>query len=151
MRSGQIVLAAVSTAVVWMTGMPAAAQDAFEQAPINYSASEADDVVSRLQTRIEKGEAALEHDEAHGYLKGLLRELNIPISSQVLVFSKTSFQPSRISPRTPRAIYFGDEAYVGWVQHSNTLEVSLADAELGTNFYTLSRERDRPQFVRQTD
>jgi hypothetical protein len=83
-------------------------------------------------------------------LKALLRELRVPPSSQVLVFSKTSFQPARISPRTPRAIYFSDEVYVGWVQNSETLEVSVADADLGTNFYTLSRDGGDPCFVRQT-
>jgi hypothetical protein len=40
--------------------------------------------------------------------------------------------------------------YVGWVQNSSTLELSVADPKLGTNFYTLSRANDSPQFVRET-
>jgi hypothetical protein len=126
------------------------AQDAFDREPINYSTAEPDDAISRLQARIAKGEVPFEHGQWHGYLKALLRELHVPVSSQVLVFSKTSFQPSRISPRTPRALYFNDDVYVGWVQDSSTLELSVADAKLGTNFYTLSRSKGNPQIVRET-
>ena len=118
----------VALAAVALQGF---AQDAFNREPINYGSARPDDAVSRLQARIEKGDATLEHDSEHGYLKALLRELQIPVSSQVLVFSKTSFQPSHISPRAPRALYFNDEAYVGWVQNSPTLEVSAADGKLG--------------------
>ena len=78
-------------------------------------------------------------------------ELKIPVSTQTLVYSKTSFQPSLISPRTPRALYFSDDAYIGWVQGGSHLEISVADAKLGTVFYTLKQDAAlRPQFVRRT-
>jgi len=32
------------------------------------------------------------------------------------VFSQTSFQLRKISPQRPRAIYFNDDVYVGWVR-----------------------------------
>ena len=48
-------------------------------------------------------------------LETVLRILNIPKSSQVLVFSNTSLQLSKISPRNPRAIFFNDELYLGYV------------------------------------
>ncbi|MEM6365920.1 MAG: hypothetical protein AAF745_15940, partial [Planctomycetota bacterium] len=57
--------------------------------------------------------------------------------SQVLVFSKTSLQRSRISPANPRAIYFNDDVYVGWVRGSSLLEISTADPKLGAAFYTM--------------
>jgi hypothetical protein len=125
----------------------------WEGPPINYSKAVADNPVSRLQARLDSGAARLEHDgKSGGRLKALLRELGVPASSQTLVFSKTSFQLARIEPRTPRAIYFGDDAYVGWCRDGDVLEVSVADAQLGTVFYTLSQDPDAPaRFQRQTD
>ena len=46
----------------------------------------------------------------------VLEFLGIPVESQMLVFSKTSHQNPLISPATPRAIYFNDEVYLGWVR-----------------------------------
>src|SRR5690348_11883816 len=85
----------------------AEAQD-IERDPIRYSAATPRNVVSQLQERVDQGAAKLEYEPKHGYLKSVLRALDIPESSQVLVFSKTSLQRERISPRTPRAIYFND-------------------------------------------
>ena len=137
-------------AVVWIGAAPCVSQDTFERAPIRYSSAEADSPISRLQTRIVEGQLELEHDRQHGYLTALLRELKIPVSSQVLVFSKTSFQPNRISSRTPRALYFNDDLYVGWVQNSDTLELSAADINLGTSFYTVTRQDGALQLRRET-
>ncbi len=104
-----------------------------------------------MQERIDTGEVALEHEHGLGYARSVLEALNVPISSQALVFSKTSFQLRRISPRTPRAIYFGDDVYVGWVRGGDVMEFSTVDPKLGANFYTLSQdESDRPQFRRHT-
>jgi hypothetical protein len=73
-------------------------------------------------------------------------------SSQVLVFSKTSLQRDRISPRTPRAIYFNDDVYVGFCLRGEVMEVSAVDPSLGTVFYTLDQEpTERPRFTRQTE
>src|SRR5690242_10984621 len=83
----------------------------FDDAPLNYSASQPQDAVAALQARIEKGETKLEFEPQHGYLLSLLKQLNIPQSSQMLVFSKTSLQREFISPQTPRAVYFNDEVY----------------------------------------
>ena len=69
-------------------------------------------------------------------LAGLLEHLNINVDSQALVFSKTSFQAGKISPRNPRAIYFNDEAAVGWVRGSNAMEVAAVDPRQGVIFYT---------------
>src|SRR5262249_27414426 len=82
----------------------------------------------------------------------ILKELNVPPSSQVLVFSKTSFQRERITPKTPRALYFNDDVYVGFVLRGDVLEVAASDPKLGTAFYTLDQEPDdKPQFFRQRD
>jgi hypothetical protein len=71
----------------------------------------------------------------------MLRLLNVPVSSQVLVFSKTSFQASRISPRTPRALYFNDGVSVGWVKGGDVLELAAVDPRQGVDFYTLDQEK----------
>jgi hypothetical protein len=108
--------------------------------------------VSRLEDRLTAGTAKLEFEPAHGYLKSLLKALDVPTSSQVLVFSKTSFQRERISPRTPRAIYFNDEVMVGFCLHGPVMEISAADELLGTSYYTLDQASDeKPHPVRQVD
>jgi hypothetical protein len=53
----------------------------------------------------------------------------------LLVFSKTSFQADRISPRNPRAIYFNDDVAVGWVRGSSSMEVAAFDSRQGVVFY----------------
>jgi hypothetical protein len=123
-----------------------------EREPINYRSAAADNAVSALQERVNKGEVKLPFDDDHGYLKAVLRELDVPESSQVLVFSKTSLQRERITPKTPRAIYFNDDVYVGFCLRGDVLELSAADPNLGTAFYTLDQQPgDRPRFTRQTD
>ena len=112
----------------------------FEEATIGYGDQHDTSLVARLQEAIEKGEVNLEFvDDGRGYLLSLLEKLNIPVDSQVLVFSKTSFQRHKISPSTPRALYFDDNTYVGYVQGSDLLEISAVDKSLGGVFYTLEQ------------
>ena len=124
----------------------------FDQAPINYTRSIPDNRVSALQKKLDAGRARLAYEEDHGFLKAVLRELDVPLSSQVLVFSKTSLQRQRIGPKTPRAIYFNDDVYVGFCWRGDVVEVSAADPKLGTVFYTLDQEDTRaPRFRRRGD
>jgi hypothetical protein len=76
-------------------------------------------------------------------LPALLHALHIDASSQALVFARDSFQASRISPRNPRAIYFTDDAAVGWVRGSRDLEIAATDPRLGPVFYKYSTETGR--------
>jgi len=69
-------------------------------------------------------------------LAALLSQLAIPIDSQALVFSKTSFQAPKIGPRNPRAIYFNDEVAVGYVPGGDGMEVAATDPNQGAVFYT---------------
>jgi hypothetical protein len=124
----------------------------FDRDPIRYETAPDDNVVSRLGRGLESGKIKLAHHDKAGYLKALLKELNVPESSQVLVFSKTSFQHRRIGPMTPRAIYFNDDVYVGYCLKSETLELSAADPQLGTVFYTLTGKKgETPKLARQGD
>jgi hypothetical protein len=130
------------------------AQDDFEGPPINYSKSQPSNRITRLQQQLDSGLLTLQHEAGTGYLRSLLEALQIPIDSQCLVFSKTSLQLRRISPKTPRAIYFSDDLYVGFCQAGDVLEVSAVDPQLGTVFYVLSQTPPAggaPVFQRQTD
>jgi len=121
----------------------------FDEEAIRYSKVAATGAVARLQERINRGEAELSYDKQYGYLSSLLDALNIPRSSQMLVFSKTSFQRERISPSNPRALFFTDDVYVGFIPGAPMIEVSMADPKLGAVFYTLDQnERAKPRFVR---
>ncbi len=91
------------------------------------------------------------HDSVVGYLPALLKALDIPVSSQTLVFSRTSLQTDKITPWSPRALYFNDDVYVGYVLDSHFLEIGAVDPVKGGMFYTLSQEpRARSRFARET-
>jgi hypothetical protein len=125
--------------VAW--GATAVSAQDIERDPINYSQATPRNAVSRLQERIAAREVTLDYEPAHGYLKALLGALDVPLSSQVLVFSKTSMQRERISPQTPRAIYFNDDVMIGYCQRGRVIEISAADDAIGTTFYTLDQKR----------
>lgn len=142
----------LAAAFLACTALPADGADAFEEQPIAYSRTEPANVVADLAARLATGDATLAFDGSTGYLRSVLEALAVPVSSQTLVFSKTSLQQQRISPRNPRALYFNDEVYVGFVRGGEVLELSVADPHLGTVFYTLEQTADRPpRFERQTD
>jgi hypothetical protein len=123
-----------------------------EQEPIKYGTAPTHNAVTRLQQRIDAGQVRLAYDDKVGYLRALLQELKVPLSSQTLVFSKTSLQRERIKPQAPRAVYFGEDVYVGFCQHGVVLEVTAIDPQLGSVFYSLDQEKaDRPKFTRQSD
>lgn len=108
-----------------------------EYPQIGYSNTPTHNAFARLQQRLDKGEVKLEWKAPRGYLDSLLQVLNIDLSSQSLVFSKTSLQISWISEKTPRAIYFNDETYVAWVDGAPSLELMSVDSVMGPVFYTL--------------
>src|ERR1051325_1417586 len=121
----------------------------FDEETINYSKTKDTSPVAALQERPDQGQARLQYDDRFGYLFSVLRELKITTNSQMLVFSKTSFQRERISPRTPRALFFNDNVYIGFIPGAPLMEVSAADPKLGGVFYTLSQSRaERPKLVR---
>ncbi|NBX35504.1 hypothetical protein EBR16_09150, partial [bacterium] len=70
----------------------------------------------------------------------LLEQLQVPVESQLLVFSKTSLQRALISPVNPRALYFSDDAYVGWVP-GGAMEITVFDPVLGATFYVVDAQQ----------
>ena len=129
---------------------PVAAQQEqlYESPAIGYDNAGRNDAVARLQQRLERGEVKLEYSEVDGYLSSVLKLLNVPVSSQGLVFSKTSFQLFRISPKNPRAIYFNDDVYVGYVRGGDFVELSTADPKLGGVFYMRRTNQNRQAALR---
>ena len=116
---------------------------------IRYERTPAADPVAELNRKVQNGEVKLDTDGPAGYLRSVLAALNVPIESQVLVFSKTSFQAPRINPQNPRAIYFNDTVAVGWVRTGEVLELVGQDPRQGAIFYTLSQSATgTPQFNR---
>lgn len=124
----------------------------YEAEPINYNEQTPTDAVAQLQHRLATGETALTFDEQFGYLPALLDELKIPRASQMLVFSKTSLQRRFISPKNPRAIFFNDEVYIGFIPGAPALEIAAADSKIGAVFYRMENEQvPRPRFVRDQE
>jgi hypothetical protein len=111
----------------------------------------ADDAIARLGLRLADGTAALEYVEnGGGYLPSLLRELGINVDSQVLVFSKTSFQHTLINPKNPRALYYNDNVAIGMVPGGTVYEMVALEPAHGLAFYTLdTKKTDRPAFQRR--
>jgi len=112
---------------------------------------EANDAVARLNRKLQSGEVRLEFEEGTGYLKGLLAALDIPIESQVAVFSGTSLQARIINARNPRTIFFNDSTAVGWMA-GGLIEVASLDPKQGANFYLLPQQTTPPlrQLARDT-
>ena len=120
----------------------------FDEDTIAYSKTKSEGPVAKLQARLDRGETELKRDENFGYLLAVLDALKVRRSSQMLVFSKTSFQRERIDPKHPRALFLGDDAYVGYVPGSPLLEASEIDPKLGAVFYTLDQTQPKPRFTR---
>ncbi|SPF52793.1 conserved exported hypothetical protein [Candidatus Sulfopaludibacter sp. SbA4] len=145
MASSKLALVAQAFLPVFLYAQIYASNLPADHPAIHYMQGAVDDPVAQLINRRVK----LEPREGFGYLPSLLEHLGINPDSQALVFSKTSFQAEKISPRNPRAIYFTDDAAVGWVRGSDSLEVAATDPQRGTVFYTLNAADGQPRFTRQ--
>jgi hypothetical protein len=121
----------------------------YSDPPINYRSEDLNDPVAKLQQQLDQGKTALQYDPRHGYLESVLKLLNVPVDSQTLVFSKTSFQYKKISPEHPRALYFNDDVYVGSVHEGKAIEIISFDPMQGAIFYLLDENKvERPTFQR---
>jgi hypothetical protein len=121
----------------------------FSEPPVSYRSDDLHDPVAKLQKRLDAGITQLAFEPKHGYLQSVLNQLSIPVESQTLVFSKTSFQYKKISPETPRALYFNDDVYVGQVRDGKVIEFVSFDPMQGAIFYILDEHKsDHPLFAR---
>ncbi|MBI3416235.1 MAG: hypothetical protein HY043_13150 [Verrucomicrobia bacterium] len=150
----------LGSAICFLTAASALADDfqgATHQLPyddevINYHKAIPRGPVAELQAKIDRGDLTLKFDPKFGYLPAMMDALKVPKSSQMLVFSKTSLQRAFISPKNPRAIYFNDDVYLGFIPGAPVMEVSAVDPQLGGIFYQLEQtEKPRPQITRNPD
>ena len=116
--------------------------ESFELPPTSYSSTPPQDAVTALQSQLAHATPVTLHTDRE-WVQLFLRELHVPVESQVLVFSKTSFQRQRITPDHPRAIYFTDDCYIGWVP-GGLMEVVAIDPRLGPVFYSVDPSTFRP-------
>lgn len=107
--------------------------------------------VAALETKLEKGEVKLTYGtDGHGYLKSVLAALKVSPESQVLPFTRSSLQFDRISPGTPRAVYYNDDVAVGAVHPGGLIEIIANDGHGGIVFYTLDNDAPGPpRFVEE--
>ena len=121
----------------------------YEEAPIKYSDTKPNDPIAELIVPYGQGKLKFNDTSEKAFLHSLLDKIEVPLESQVLVFSRTSFQNDLINPHRPRAIYFSDNFYVGWVQ-GGSIEIASMDPELGPIFYRMSTpfgRQDKPLIV----
>ena len=123
-----------------------------DEPAIRYSSTPATDAVAALNLKLQDGSATLTFDPSNGYLRSVLDALKVPVESQGLVFSQTSFQAPLINIQNPRAVYFADTVAVGWVRGGRVLEVTAQDPAQGVIFYSLEQTASpSPRFVRNND
>jgi len=116
---------------------------------IAYATAPLDNVVVDVNRKLQDGTLRFAFDSRSGFLQPALDALQIPVDSQLLVFSRTSLQGRRISEQNPRALFFNDRVALGWVRGGDVLEIAAHDASAGVVFYKLEqRELDPPQFKR---
>jgi len=125
------------------------AQFDYDDPPVDYDEREPADRVHDLATRLQSGEAELQWSTNHGWLPAVLDALDVPRKSQTLVFSKTSQQIRRIDPSRPRALYFTNDVYVGWVQNGDFVEIAAVDPEQGAVFYKLEQKLTKQPVIKR--
>ena len=127
----------------------AQSSESYEQPPISYSTTQPRDRMAQVQARLAAGKFKLT-GSGKEIVQRLLRELGIPVESQMLVFSKTSFQRDLIRPERPRAIYFSDTSYLGWVPYGQ-VEITTIDPVLGPIFYRFNPNSAKSEFIRDSE
>ncbi len=122
-----------------------------EDPAIKYSTAPLNNVVADINRKIQDGAVQLTFEGRGGYLRSALEALQIPVDSQLLVFSRASLQGKQVDEQNPRALFFNDRVALGWVRGGDLLEVAAHDETEGVVFYTLDQRPDvpgPPQFKR---
>ncbi len=110
----------------------------FREAPHRYLEREPEDRFAKLRKEIEGGRTKLDTTDDKAFVASLLKALDIPESSQLLVFSASSLQSEIINPRNPRALYFNEDTYFGYVP-GGRVEIMGMDPEYGAMFYVFDQ------------
>lgn len=125
--------------------------DVWDLPPLRYSDSRSTDKLATLAGRLSDGSLPNPGVGALEKLRWVLKELEVPESSQILVFSKTSAQSRLIHPANPRCLFFSKDAYVGYVP-GGAIEAIVHDPHLGPVFYQIDPGGERGMvFERDTN
>ena len=122
-----------------------------ETEALKYSKEATTGPMAQLIRKIESGTVRLEWDVKWGWLPAFQKALGVDSSSQTLVFSKTSLQREHIHPANPRAIFFGDDIYLGYIPGSPFVEVSEVDPRLGAVFYAVEQKPTEKPVIQRID
>ncbi len=123
----------------------------FDAPPHSYRTRTPTDRFTRMKDDLESGKIALDRSSERAFIESLLRTLDVPASSQTLVFSTTSLQLRFISPSNPRALFFNDDIYLGYIP-GGRVEVLSLDPELGAIFSIFDIPRnERPLRIERSD
>jgi hypothetical protein len=128
----------IAAAVLWMVSLHADPQlDQLDRShrAINYSRPSNDPIAALLKK--DNAVARLTSEGPSGHLRSLLDTLDVPASSQIMVFLPGSVQSRIIGADNPRALYFNDSVVIGWVR-KGFIEIAAQDPEQGTVFYTVN-------------
>lgn len=117
----------------------------FDAAPHDYWKRPLKDPFTKFIGDVEGGRVKLEGGDELTYLRSVLAALKVPVSSQMLVFSNTSLQLRLISASNPRALYFNEDVYVGYIP-GGKMEIVSIDPEAGGIFYIFDIPRDGSAF-----
>jgi hypothetical protein len=128
-----ILITALAPAVLPAAEKSVFAMDEFATAPHLYWEKPQQDRFSKMIAQVAAGKAALDLSNNTAFLLSLLKALEIPVSSQLLVFSGSSLQKRLINSRNPRALYFNEDTFVGFVP-GGRIEIASLDPELGLIF-----------------
>src|SRR5262245_15796712 len=110
-----------------------------EDPAIKYSTAPLNNVVDEVNKKIADGSIRLTSEGRSRFLRSALEALQLPVDSQLLVFSRASLQGKLINEQNPRALFFNDRAALGWVRDGEIIEVAAYDATAGAVFYTLDQ------------
>ena len=151
--TGGVSLAAAALGIAAVSAQSTSIWVSRDHPAIQYSTRPADDAIVKLNESLEKGSLTLAFEAPpRGYLASVLKALDIPVSSQTLVFSENSLQRDHISKATPRAVYFNDTVAIGWAKGADTIEAIAFDRNQGVQFYSIRQQSQaKPQFVRRGD
>jgi hypothetical protein len=123
-----------------------------EDPAIKYASSPLNNVVVEVNRKIQEGSVTLTSEGRSGFLRSALEALQIPVDSQLLVFSRASLQGKLINEQNPRALFFNDRVALGWVRGGEIIEVAAHDETAGVVFFTLDQRSNpaagSPQFKR---
>jgi hypothetical protein len=106
----------------------------FSEAPHSYWNRSPSDAFAALIAKQQDGNLPPLAGDPREQVAELLEALNVPKSSQLLAYSATSLQSGLILPSNPRAIFFNEEVYVGYVP-GGRLEIAAIDPAIGPVFY----------------